>query len=187
MTDVFISYSRADGDFVRRLCERLKARGKEVWVDFRDIPPASRWADELKGAIEASDAFAFVISRASVRSTECRKELGYAVELNKRILPVRLRDVPQDELPDPLSAHNWIPQDSLFEDSCDEALETLNTAIETDLEWVRQHTLWSRKAIEWHEAGDDDSFLLSGSELEVAEAWLAGHPGKRPEPTALQT
>src|SRR5918912_3392538 len=184
-SDVFISYSRADGEFVRRLRAELEARDKAAWVDFEEIPPASRWADELKRAIESSDSFAFVISGSSVRSPECRKELDYAVELNKRIIPLRLRDIDHRDLPEPLSAHSWVPQTGLFEDHFDEALEALNRAIETDLDWVRQHTEWGRKAIEWQESGEDHSFLLSGSELEAAEAWLAEQAGKEPEPTAI--
>ena len=140
-SDVFISYSRTDAEFVRRLHAHLEARQKAVWVDFEDIPPASRWADELKRAIEASNTFAFVISQASVSSPECRKELDYAVQLNKRIIPLRLRDIGQAELPEPLSAHNWVPQTGLFEEHFDEAFEVLNSAIETDLDWVRQHTV----------------------------------------------
>jgi TIR domain-containing protein len=37
--DVFVSYSRADEAFVRRLDAALRARGKDVWVDWEDIPP----------------------------------------------------------------------------------------------------------------------------------------------------
>ena len=38
MTDVFISYSRKDGDFARRLTNALTASGRDVWVDWEDIP-----------------------------------------------------------------------------------------------------------------------------------------------------
>ena len=31
--DVFMSYAREDQAFVRRLCEALAARGKDVWVE----------------------------------------------------------------------------------------------------------------------------------------------------------
>src|SRR5262249_53160867 len=142
-------------------------------------------ADELKRAIELSDSFAFVISRGSVTSPECGKELEYAVQLNKRIIPLRLRDIDPAELPEPLPAHNWVPQTGLFEEDFDEAFEVFISAIETDLEWVRQHTQLGGKAIEWQESGEDRSFLLSGSELKAAEAWLTEHSGKRPEPTLL--
>ena len=37
--EVFISYSRKDKDFVRRLDEALKSQGLEAWVDWEDIRP----------------------------------------------------------------------------------------------------------------------------------------------------
>jgi hypothetical protein len=39
MTDVFISYSRKDTPFVRALEAELEKDGREVWVDWQDIPP----------------------------------------------------------------------------------------------------------------------------------------------------
>jgi hypothetical protein len=39
MPDLFIFYSRKDKDFVRRLDESLKSRGREAWVDWEDIRP----------------------------------------------------------------------------------------------------------------------------------------------------
>ena len=50
---------------------------------------------------------------------------------------------------------------------------------------MRDHTRWGLKSIEWGDHGRDASFLLTGSELEAAEQWLARQSGKRPEPTAL--
>ena len=41
MSDVFISYSRRDIDFVRHLFDQLKAR--DVWVDWQDIQPTAYW------------------------------------------------------------------------------------------------------------------------------------------------
>ena len=43
MSDVFVSYSREDGAFVRELHGLLTAAGRDVWVDWEDIPAASQW------------------------------------------------------------------------------------------------------------------------------------------------
>lgn len=158
----------------------------DVWVDFEDIPPASRWAEDLKHAIEGSDAFVFVISPDSVLSRECNAELERAADLNKRIVPLYLREVDPTMLLGPLSTHNWVPQLGLFEDDFAGSMESLVKAIETDLDWVGEHTRWGQKALEWQEHQRDRSFLLSGSELEAAEQWLARQSGKHPEPTGLQ-
>ena len=43
MADVFVSYSRHDGGFVRELHAFLSGAGRDVWVDWVDIPAASEW------------------------------------------------------------------------------------------------------------------------------------------------
>jgi RHS repeat-associated protein len=185
--EAFISYSHEDDVFVARLHQALKGHGTKVWVDEEDIPPASRWADDLKLAIESSDSLVFVVSPDSIVSRECMKELEYAASLNKRIIPLIARRTDLAQLPKPLSAHQYVPQRGVFDDDLDRSLELLITAIETDLDWVRAHTKWGAKAIEWDQHARDRSFLLSGSELEAAEQYLASGSGRQPKPSELQT
>jgi len=187
VADVFISYSRPDGEFAHRLHDALEGAGKDVWVDFEDIAPASPWARVVTEAIGECDAFVFVISPDSVGSAQCQVELERAVSLRKRIVPLHLRDTEVKSMPEPLSAHNWVPQIGLFDDDFASAFQTLIRAIDTDLEWVRGHTLWGQKAAQWEESGYDKSFLLSGAELRAAEAWLARQAGKEPAPTDAQS
>ena len=186
MSDVFVSYSHLDRTFVRRLHTALTGREKEVWVDDHGIPPASKWADYLKEAIETADSFVFVISPDSASSVECRKELDYAASLGKRIIPLNLRASPFDQLPPVLMDRQFVPGRGLFEEDFATSLDLLVAAIETDLEWVQEHTRWGTKAIEWDEHERGRSLLVGGSELRAAETWLARGPGKEPEPTALQ-
>src|SRR5215475_2921069 len=55
--EVFISYSRKDKEFVRRLDEELKRRDRQVWVDWEGIPPGDTWEKTIYGAIEATHTF----------------------------------------------------------------------------------------------------------------------------------
>ena len=183
MADVFISYSRRDAAFVQRVQRELEARGKSVWVDVEGIRDAEVFPVALLRAIEGSDAFVFVITPESVRSPFCAEEVGYAVELNKRIVPLARRGVPDPEVPEAIRVRHWIPmRDAEF----DRGVKRLVTAIETDLGWEHQHTRLTVKALEWEQAGRDRSFLLRGSELGAAERWLAAGVGKDPGPTALE-
>ena len=111
MSDAFFSYSRRDGEFVRRLAGALKERGKEVWVDVDGIRDTERFPEALRRAIESSDAFVFVISPDSVSSEFCEQEVAHAAGLNKRIVPLALRQVPDAELPEEIRFRNWIPVD----------------------------------------------------------------------------
>lgn len=185
--DLFLSYSRRESkEFVARLAAALEARGKDAWVDLEDIPPASQFMEDLKEGIGGSDAFCFVLSPAALASDYCRTELEFAVERNKRMIPIahrRLVEAP----PEPLGSHSWIPQEGLFEDDFDASLDELVAALETDVEWVRGHTRWGQRAASWQQRGQDHGALLRGQELRDAESWLAGQADKKPAPTASHT
>jgi len=184
MADVFISYSRRDGEFVRRLVEALEARGKDVWVDTEGIRDAEVFPAALRAAVESSDGFVFVISPDSVSSTFCEQEVDRAIELNKRIVPLLLEKVPDERVPQEVRVRNWIPVgDGDFE----RGIDRLVKALDTDLEWTKEHTGWLLKALEWEARGRERSFLLRGAELKAAEAWLASRPEDAdPAPTQLQ-
>ena len=42
-TDVFISYRRKDGEFVKQLYQELTNRGISAWFDKEDIDVADHW------------------------------------------------------------------------------------------------------------------------------------------------
>jgi WD40 repeat protein len=185
MADVFVSYSRRDTEFVRRLADSIGDRGKEVWLDTEGIADGEVFPEAIKRAIEASDAFVFVITPSSVESAYCENEVEYARDLQKRIVPVLRDPVPDPELPAEIRDRNWIPftEDAEF----DAGLSRLLNALDTDLEAAKAHTRWLVKALEWDSERRDKSFLLRGSELKAAEAWLASQPEDAdPAPTQLQ-
>ena len=66
---------------------------------------------------------------------------------------------------------NWI----FFRESDDfeKATDTLISALDTDLKWVRAHTRLLTRAIEWNANGKNNSFVLRGDDLRSAEQWLA--------------
>lgn len=88
MTDVFISYSRRDKEFVFILQNALKAQNRETWVDWKDIPLSADWWAEIEAGIEATNTFVFVISPDSVVSKVCNQEIEHAVKNNKRLVPI---------------------------------------------------------------------------------------------------
>jgi len=184
--EIFISYSRKDKDFVRRLDEALKSRGWEAWVDWEDIRPTEEWMQAIYGAIEGADTFVFVLTPDSVASIVCGREIAHAAANNKRMVPIVARDVNADTAPEPLAKLNWI----FFRegDDFEKATETLISALDTDLDWVHAHTRLLTRAIEWKNKGSNNSFVLRGDDLRAAEQWLAQAATKKePKPIALQT
>jgi tetratricopeptide (TPR) repeat protein len=186
MADIFISYSRKDKDFVRRLDESLKSRGREAWVDWEDIRPTEEWMQAIYAAIEGADTFVFVLTPDSVASVVCGHEIAHAAANNKRMVPIVARDVNVDAVPEALAKLNWI----FFRESGDfeKATDTLISALDTDLKWVHEHTRLLTSAIDWDANGRNNSFVLRGDELRLAERWLAeAGAQKERQPTTLQT
>jgi len=185
MADVFISYSRKDQDFVRRLHEALAGQGRDTWVDWEGIPPTAEWMKEIHDAIEAADTFVFVISPDSAASETCKLEVEHAAEQHKRLVPVVYRDVPANVVPEALAKLNWI----FFreQDDFNQSFQSLLKALDTDLDWVHDHTRLLVRAAEWDREKRDSSYTLRGRDLKEAEAWLSVSPDKEPTPTGLQT
>ncbi len=185
MADVFISYSRDDLEFVRRLHDGLVERGKDVWIDFEDIPLTAEWRAEVFDGIESSDNFLFVITPDSLGSEVCTEELDHAVEQHKRLVPVLRRPADGKAVPGDLSARNW----TFFrdQDDFDGSLDDLVDALDTDLEWVGAHTRLLGRAREWERESREGSYLLRGRDLDEAERWIADEaPDREPQPTLLQ-
>src|SRR5204863_7274756 len=184
--EVFMSYSRKDKEFVRRLDEELKRREREAWVDWEGIPPGDTWEKTIYGAIESTHTFIFVLTPDSIASQVCGREVAHAAANNKRLVPMVHREVAAERVPKSLGELNWI----FFRDSDDfnEATDKLVSALDTDLTWVRAHTRLLTRAIEWDANGRNNSFVLRGEDLRSAEQWLAqAGAQKERQPTALQT
>ncbi|MDQ7025316.1 MAG: TIR domain-containing protein [Anaerolineae bacterium] len=212
MPDLFISYSRLDGDFARKLHQLLTDKGKDIWVDFEDIPLSSSWWEEIRDGIESSDTFVFVLSPHSVSSPICNFEIDHAITHNKRIVPIvrQLLDVEDgytlvlDEILNDtevqilgtrnledvargtwasIARHNWLFFDD--DDLLEENTQKLLEVLETDLSHVRTHTRLLVRAREWEEAGKPSGMLLTDTETAEAELWMARGGEKIPDPTAL--
>lgn len=185
MNELFLSYARENKAFVQKLYSALGRADHESWVDWEGIPPSAEWRQQISSAIEAAQAFIFVISPDSVVSEICRQELAQAVDNNKRLIPVVYQDVGETQVPEALGKLNWV----FFRESddFDGAFQRLLEAIDTDLEWVRGHTRLLVRAREWDNERQDKSFTLRGRDLQEAEEWLAKGAEKEPKPTGLQT
>src|SRR5215831_15317234 len=158
--EIFISYSRKDKDFVRRLDESLKNRGREAWVDWEDIRPTEEWMQAIYAAIEGADTFVFVLTPDSVASDVCGREIAHAVAHNKRMVPIVARELNAGTAPEALAKLNYI----FFRESDDfeKATDALISALDTDLDYVHAHTRLLTRAIEWESKGKNKSFVLRG-------------------------
>jgi hypothetical protein len=184
-TDVFISYSRKDGDFARQLNIKLQEAGKTTWFDQENIASGVDFETELYKGIDNADNFVFIISPDSVGSEYCENEVNYAALHGKRIISLLHRSTNSQDLPDTLRVIHWI---DCSQKSLDEQFGEIIQAIEIDREYVHQHTELQKRAIEWQEQGENPDFLLNQTACEKAKYWLiaAQNEDKTPKPTPQQ-
>ena len=183
MSDVFVSYSRHDGGFVRELHAFLSAAGRDVWVDWEDIPAASEWERDINDSIDGAESIVFVVSTHSLASEYCTAEFRHAQERGKRIVPIACDQADPEAAPPGLRQLNWIW--CREGDDRGAAFAKLSRALDTDLAWARAHTRLLVRAVEW-DTRKDNSLLLRGRDLAQAEQDLAANAAKEPTPTELQ-
>src|SRR6185436_16719219 len=143
-------------------------------------PPAVDWLEQIFRGIESADAFIFMVSPDSIASEVCKVEVGRAVQNNKRIIPIVLRDVDPKAAPENIRKLNWtyIRKNDDFE----EGLAKIKTAIELDLDWLEEHRRLQVRALEWHRK-KDVSLLLRGRDLRNAMDMFRTYTSKDPTPT----
>jgi hypothetical protein len=94
---IFISYSHANRDFVDQLAGQLVRENIHVWLDRWELSLGDSLIDKVQGAVQGASALLVVLSKASVESEWCKKELtaGLFRELDERrviVMPVLLED-----------------------------------------------------------------------------------------------
>ena len=186
---VFISYSRDDLKFADQLDAALSACGFECLIDRHGISGGEDWKRRLGNLISEADTIVFVLSPSSARSSICDWEVEEAARLNKRILPVNCRPLEGGVSPPPrLRELNYIffyEEPKVSDSGFGTGLANLVTALNIDFDWLREHTRYLQRAIEWDTGGRPSDRLLSGNDILEAKAWVARRPKGAPEPTAL--
>lgn len=88
---IFISYSRHDKDLVFPFVERLERELQEkCWIDLEGIESGSQFEDVIIHAIDGCEILLFMLSEKSLQSEWTKREVYYAEEEQKRIIPVVL-------------------------------------------------------------------------------------------------
>ena len=87
--DVFISYSRDDKTLVMPLVERINREANtNCWIDLTGIESGAKFERKIMEAINASKIVLFMLSDSSLQSAWTEREVYYAEDENKRIIPV---------------------------------------------------------------------------------------------------
>ena len=94
---IFISYSHNDKDFAEKLCTNLVLHKKRIWIDRWELSVGDSIINKIQEAIQSSGALLIILSKSSIQSEWCKKELtsGLTRELEEKkvfVLPVLLDD-----------------------------------------------------------------------------------------------
>jgi WD40 repeat protein len=179
---LFISYSRRDIVAAEALVAALEAENFEITIDRRDLPYGEEWQEELGDFIRGSDTVVWLVSPDSVTSKWCKWELGVVERFNKRLVPVRIRDIAPEDLPESLGRIHLLPVDGIYEPASH--FSSLVMALNTDRSWVKEANRLSDRAREWNARGRSSGLLLRGAGLKNAEAWSTVHPKAAPPPAS---
>ncbi|MDY6994882.1 MAG: toll/interleukin-1 receptor domain-containing protein, partial [Pseudomonadota bacterium] len=182
-TEVFISYSRKDGDFARQLNLALQEAGKTTWFDQESISSGADFEQEIFKGISSSDNFVFILSPDAVTSEYCEREVNFAAQQNKRFIPLLWREGAVEAMPEALRQVHWVDfKDEVF----DKSFTLLIQAIEIDRQHAYQHTLLQQRAEDWQQHQHHHDFLLNKTACVNALNWLTAAKHKQPPPTPLQ-
>lgn len=123
MPRIFISYSRTDEDFARRLATSLSEMGADVWIDIEDIPAGLKWSSAIQEGLDSADLMIVIVSPESMASRNVEDEWQYYLDQRKQIIPVLLK---------PARVHfqlNRIQYIDFMNDSYERALVKLHTEL----------------------------------------------------------
>ncbi len=215
-SEVFISYSRNDADFARKLNNELQLYGKTTWFDQESISSGADFQQEIYKGIAESDNFVFLISPKSVNSPYCEDEVNFAATQGKRFITLLVEslDTESHEKFNSLKALSQVQWIDCTQKDFYSVFMQLIRQIDTDRDYVEQHTKWQKKATEakttpppappllggvqmtssmsktplpigeGQGVGFKSELLLRGSELILAQAWLADAEKNKKNPKA---
>ncbi len=107
--DVFISYSSKDQKIIEALCHYLEAQNLRCFVAYRDIPKGADWGTHIPPAIENSKVFVYVHTKNANKSLDTTREIQYALDYKRVIIPFRIENVVYDSEKDyRLKCVNWL-------------------------------------------------------------------------------
>lgn len=99
---VFISYSRSDYSWARDFAKSMVDNGIDVWFDQFTVRAGDSLTDAVEEGLRKSDALVLLITPEGLGRPNLFFELGVALGLNKKIIPIVSEDVDTTALPIPL-------------------------------------------------------------------------------------
>jgi hypothetical protein len=91
MIRVFVSYDRADGEFVDELVKRIQSEGFEVWKDSHSLNAGDDWRAQIDEGIRQAAALIVVMTPEARESEYVSYEWACALGAGVKVIPVLLK------------------------------------------------------------------------------------------------
>lgn len=88
---IFVSYAHKDSEVVLPIIEKLQKKGFRIWFD-KGIEAGSEWPQYIAEHLNDSCCVLVFMSHSAADSHNCRREINFAIELNKELLVIYLED-----------------------------------------------------------------------------------------------
>ena len=181
---VLVLHSGGDIEFADKLVDGLANDGRfEVSIDRDPKTQDENWKTGLGTLIANAETIVFILSPESAQASMCAWMVEHAHELSKRIIPVLPRPLGGIGAPNQLSHRNYVRFDEAR--SFKDGLKALVASLNTDIDWLREHTRLYARARKWEDAGQPNNQLLTGADIPAAKAWTFDRPKNAPKPTEL--
>ena len=89
---VFVCYAHDDAELVYPEIEWLHQQGLNLWYD-EGISPGQNWRSEIGLSLDSANKVLFYISPSSLQSHHCNREINYALDAGKEIVPIYLERI----------------------------------------------------------------------------------------------
>ncbi|NET05942.1 MAG: TIR domain-containing protein [Symploca sp. SIO2B6] len=188
MTEVLISYADEDRGTMEKIRKSLRRESITVWTNKTDIQTGEDFSEAINRGIEQTDNLVYLLSPNSVKSSYTQQELALAIFLNKRIIPVLVRETDPSLIPSALRDLQYIDLTDNVEEN-DYLLDEsqLLRIINQEQVYYNEHKILLTKAWKWKRQNENPSILLRGYNLRSAETWLSVAKKRRQHPpTSLQ-
>ncbi len=173
MTDLFLCHASQNLDVRNQVARILAHNGITCWTHDRDIDKSEEYHKAIKRGIEQADNFAYFISRHSVESEDCQRELKNAMALNKRIVPILIEEVPEVLIPYTIRDLQYIDlTDNIRIGDLERDLDDILNTVRREHSYFYEHKVLLVRALRWQRKNRIHSFLLRGYNLENAQTWL---------------
>lgn len=109
---VFITHCAKDTDWARSFAQALNQRGIAARLDDFDVKPDDSWADAIEPALRSSDVLVPLLDGDPSLTRAFFFELGAAIVLNKRVVPILALGLDPSVLPSTPRLRRYLIRDT---------------------------------------------------------------------------